>query len=156
MEWNRDCSLYFWLFTLTLLNIIALCLFGGITGTFTYPLMVATRYISIADFLEHLETIAMAIWVAGAFIKISVYFYALVLGTAQWLNLSDYRPLVFPLGFLVVPSTLWWAPNMQEFAAIVERSMIFYNHTFHTVIPILLLLIAVIRKKKRGTIEVKN
>jgi hypothetical protein len=57
--------------------------------------MSAARYISITDFLQNLESIIMAIWVAGTFIKISVLYYALVLGTAQWLNLSDYRPLIF-------------------------------------------------------------
>jgi spore germination protein KB len=145
-------SVFLIMLTLTLLNIIGLCLFGGIVGTFTFPLMEATRYISIAGFLEHLEAIAMAVWVAGAFIKISVFYYALVLGTAQWLNLSDYRSLVFPFGFLLVLLALWSAPNMQILATITERSTIFYNNTFHTVIPILLLLIAVIQKKKREKI----
>ncbi|HZH61582.1 MAG TPA: endospore germination permease [Metabacillus sp.] len=148
-------SVFIAMLILTLGNIIALCLFGGITGTFTYPLMEASRYISIADFLEHIHAIAMAVWVAGAFIKISLFYYALVLGSAQWLNLSDYRPLVFPLGFVLVLFALWSAPNMQELSTITKRSTIFYNNTFHTVIPILLLLIAVVRKRKKDTIQGK-
>ncbi|MDQ7864807.1 hypothetical protein RCO48_38045 [Peribacillus frigoritolerans] len=40
----------------------------------------------------------MAVWIVGAFVKISVFYYASALGTAQWLNLSDYCPVVWPIG----------------------------------------------------------
>ena len=50
--------------------------------------MQVAEYINIADFFEHVESVVMAIWVVGAFIKISAFYYAAALGTAQWLNLS--------------------------------------------------------------------
>ncbi|WP_338044698.1 hypothetical protein [Paenibacillus periandrae] len=40
----------------------------------------------------------MAIWVMGTFVKITIYYYAVLLGIAQWRSLSNYRPLVFPIG----------------------------------------------------------
>ena len=53
----------------------------------------------------------MAIWVVGAFVKISVFYYVAALGTAQWLNLSDYRPVVWPLGIIIVEFSFWSLPN---------------------------------------------
>jgi spore germination protein KB len=135
--------------TLFMLNIATLFVFGGITATFTYPVMSASQYISIADFFEHLESVVMAIWVASVFLKISAYYYALVLGTSQWLNLSDYRIIVFPLGILLVLFSFWSLPNLQEINHLFQL-LPFNNMIFEMVIPLLLLLIHTIRVKSGG------
>jgi spore germination protein KB len=139
---------------LFMLNITTLLVFGGLSATLTYPVMSAVRYISLADFLEHLESLIMALWVSSAFIKISAYYYALVLGTAQWLNLSDYRSIVFPLGLLLVLFSFWSLPNLQEMNHLF-RLVPFNNMTFEMVIPILLFLIHIIRRK-RGEVKANN
>lgn len=131
--------------TLVVANFISLLLFGGITASITYPVMSLAKLISIADFLTHLESIIMAIWVAGTFLKISVFYYVLVLGTALWLKLSDYRPMVFPLGLLLVVVSIWSAPNLQELAHYLSTTAFFELVLLQTVIPTLLLLLAVIR-----------
>jgi spore germination protein KB len=146
LKWGM-ISVFAVMLTMVVTNLLSLFLFGGITATLTYPVMSAARYINIADFLQHLESIVMAIWVAGTFIKISVFYYAIVIGTAQWLNLSDYRPIVFPLGFLLVLVSIWSAPNLQELAHSLGTTWPFYAIFIQTVIPILFLLLAVIRKK---------
>ena len=110
--------------------------------------MDVVRYISLADFLEHLESLVMAIWVAGAFLKISVMYYALVTGTAQWLKLSDFRPLVLPHGFLLVLFAIWSAPNLSELGHFLTATGPFYLTTMQTLVPLLLLLVALIRKRK--------
>ncbi|XEC94703.1 endospore germination permease [Paenibacillus tarimensis] len=132
--------------TMLLSNLAVLFVLGEITGSLTYPVMSVVRYISIADFLEHLEALVMAIWVVGAFIKISVFYYILALGTAQWLNLSDYRPLVFPLGILLVLFAIWSAPNLPELAHFLGTSSAFYLMSVQTVLPLLLLIVASLRK----------
>jgi spore germination protein KB len=136
--------------TLVMTNLFSLFLFGKITATFTFPVMSAARYISVADFLEHLESIVMAIWVAGTFVKISVFYYVLVLGTAQWLSLSDYRPLVFPIGFLLVVFSIWSSMNLQELAHFLGTSSPFYLISIQILVPALLLLVAIIRQRKRS------
>lgn len=134
--------------TLVITNLFSLLLFGNITSYFTYPFMDAARYISIADFLQHVESIVMALWVTGMFIKISVFYYAIVLGTAQWLRLTSYRPIVFPIGFLLVVVSMWSTPNLQKLAEFSNTTWPFYAFLFQMFIPISLLLIAMLRKKK--------
>jgi spore germination protein KB len=91
MKWGM-LSVLAVMLTMVMTNIQALFLFGEITASLAYPLIVASRYISVADFLEHLESIVMAIWVAGTFIKITVFYYAIVVGgnfpMAQTIRLS--------------------------------------------------------------------
>ncbi|WP_018130587.1 GerAB/ArcD/ProY family transporter [Effusibacillus pohliae] len=136
------------LLTIVMANISALLLFGNILDTLVYPMMETAKYISIADFLEHMESIVMAIWVAGAFLKISVFFYVLVLGTAQWIGLSDYRPLAFPIGFLLVAFSMWSFPTLPAIAHFIEFPAFFYFVTIHILIPVALWLMAAIRRGK--------
>lgn len=138
--------------TLVITNLATLFLFGGITGSFTYPVMTASRYISYADFFENLEAVVMAIWIGGSFIKQGVYHYVLVLNTAHWLNLSDYKPLALPFGLLITIFGIWLSPNLPEQAHHFSVTTPFENLTFFFVIPVILLLIALIRKRNQQNV----
>lgn len=133
--------------TLVISNLFSLFLFGNTTSSFTYPVMDAARYISIADFLQHVEAIVMAIWVAGVFVKVSVFLYAIVLGTAQWLHLSDYRPIIFPVTLFVIIGSIWSAANLQELTRIVSTAWSFLSFVVYLFLPTFLLLVSVVRKK---------
>ncbi|MCZ8515131.1 endospore germination permease [Paenibacillus filicis] len=135
--------------TMVFTNLITLFIFGDITSTITYPVNEAARWIRLADFFEHVESIVMVIWMAGTFVKISVYFYALAVGTAQWLNLSDYRPVVLPLGYLVALFGIWSFSSLQEMAHFLGTTGTFYPASVQTVVPIVLLLVSAIRKGDR-------
>jgi len=140
-------AVIFSMFILVFTNIVNIFLFGGTVSAYTYPVFTAFRYIGLASFFEHLESFVIAFWVLGIFIKIAVFYYAFVLGTAQWLRLSDYRPLTLPLGFLVTIFSIWVSPNEQDMSKFLGTIIPFYIPTFMTFIPMLLLLIAIIRKK---------
>ncbi|MFP3121910.1 spore germination protein [Ectobacillus funiculus] len=134
--------------TMVITNLIILFIFGAATGNMGAPLMNAVQYISVADFLSHLEALVMAIWIAGAFIKINVFYYVLALGSAQWLNLSEYRTLVLPLGFLIVLLAIWDTPNASAYASYVQKISLSFGPLSQTLLPLFLLLIAYLRKGK--------
>lgn len=146
MKWGM-ISVFCIFFTLFSINVATLLVFGGITSGLTFPVMNASRYISVADFLEHLEAIIMAIWIVSAFMKISLYLFATSVGSSQWLHLSDYRPAVFPLAFILLLLGSWVSPNLAELSHYVGTITPFYNLTIELVIPICLLLIAFIRQR---------
>ncbi|MFC5406850.1 GerAB/ArcD/ProY family transporter [Cohnella soli] len=133
--------------TFIMFDFVPYLLFSDITGSLSYPMIGAIRYIIIGQLFEHLEAIVMSIYVGGVFIKISVFFYVVALGTAQWLKLSDYRPIVMPVGFLLVLFSIWSAASLQELAGFFMKTTPFYALTLQTVVPVLLLMIALIRKK---------
>lgn len=141
-------SIFGIMLTLSLLNLVTFFVLGRNTSEYLYPVMTVVRYINLANFFEHMESVLIAIWASGTFIKISLYYYALVLGTAQWLNLSDCRPVVFPLGFLLIMFSFWSIPSLLKLIHFF-RIVPFYNMTIEMVIPTFLLLIAVLRKRIR-------
>ncbi|MDM5154509.1 endospore germination permease [Bacillus sp. DX1.1] len=146
MKWSVF-SVIVAMLTLTYTNIMGILHFGNSVISYAYPLFSAFRYISIAGFFEHLESVVITFWILGVFVKISVFYYALVLGTAQWLQCSNYRPIVFPLGFLLMLFGIWVASAEQEMTRFLGEVFPFYGALMFTLIPLLLLLIAIIHKK---------
>lgn len=143
-------SVFFVMLTLVMVNLLVLFLLGANLASYSYPLLKASRYVSLADFLENLESAVMAIWVLGNFVKFSVTYYCLVLGTAQWLNLSDYKPVVFPLGLWTMIISFWGIPSQMESTEYSTlKGFPYLSLVFQTLIPLSLLMIAVIRKGKK-------
>jgi len=150
LKWGMIC-VFSIVLIMVIANLVTYMLFGPLTEFFTYPVMNAVRYISIAEFLEHLEAIIMAIWVASTFIKISMFYYVIVLGMAQWLNLSDFRPIILPIGFLLIVVSIWSTPNLLEMVHFLSTYEAIYLIVPQTFIPLILLGILWVRKKVKGS-----
>ncbi|HEY8342047.1 MAG TPA: endospore germination permease [Calditerricola sp.] len=142
--------------TMTVANLVTLWLFGDITSKLSYPIMTGVQYIDIADFLQNVESIVMAIWVTGAFVKIAAFYYVLVLGTAQWLHLTDYRPLALPMGLLILGFALWSAPGFADLVTYLWTSIPLYLTTMQTVLPLGLLLISALRGRRSPSSGLEN
>ncbi len=85
-------SVFAVMITLIVVNLMVLFILRSTTSTKNYPVMNVSRYISLADFFEHLESAIMAVWIVGAFVKISVFYYAVCFGyrtVAESLRLSS-------------------------------------------------------------------
>jgi spore germination protein KB len=123
-----------------------LAIYGpDLTASFMYPIYNGVRIISIANFLERLESIPVVIWITGGIIKVCVLRYTAVLGAAQCLGLKDYRPLVLPVGAVVVAGSLLMYQDISVTTAFMAETWPFYALTFEAGIPILLLVAAIAR-----------
>lgn len=142
--------------TMVGLNIIILLVLGKAVEGFSVPFLTAIQYINIADFFTHLESLVMAFWIMGAFIKMTGLLYFLSLGIAQWFTLSDYRPLVFPVAFLVVLLSLWQIPDVATYFAFLLSIGSLSAHIFPVLIPFLLLFFAFIKRKMKSKKRVKQ
>ncbi|MGC5328082.1 GerAB/ArcD/ProY family transporter [Brevibacillus sp. SYSU BS000544] len=131
-------------------NLVILFLFGNTVSTLVYPFMRAASYVSLADFFENLEAVVMTFWIGGLFVKISVFYYANVIGAAQLFQLSDYRPIILPIGFLTLLFSIWGIPRFEDLSHFVTFTGPFYLTFFGTIIPFLLMVIALLRKGISG------
>lgn len=129
----------------TLLVIAALAVLGTGVAALTYPVLSLVRLINIANVLERLEPIIMAIWVTWGFVKITLFYYVIVLGSAQLLKLNDYRPLVMPVGVTLVALSIAIAENILEMLNFISNTVPFYFlFTFGAGILLVLFIIAII------------
>ncbi|KJS82061.1 MAG: spore gernimation protein [Peptococcaceae bacterium BICA1-8] len=108
----------------------------------------AVRLVSIGGFLERIESVHMGIWVLGVFIKITFYYYLAVLGMGQLFNLKDYRPLILPVGTIIIPLGILIGPSIVELKEFTSYKIFtWYSLFFMVFIPSILLFIAIFRKK---------
>ncbi len=141
IKWSLS-PLILTLLTMVLTNLVCLFLFGPLTSMFTFPVFVASRYISLAGFFEHVEAIVVVLWVMGGFVQIAAWYYVLVLGTAQWLRLKDYRPIIFPIGVLIIAMSFWISDNLQDMVDLFMTTEPLFSATMLLLYPLLLLIIA--------------
>ncbi|NQX58770.1 GerAB/ArcD/ProY family transporter [Paenibacillus qinlingensis] len=131
--------------TMLAINFPILLTFGALTPAMNYPFLVAVRYIALSDFAEHLESLLMAIWLIGIFVKIAMVYYLVLQGTAQLFKLSDYRPIIIPIGFLVILCSIWISPTFQEMNHALSTSIPFFSLLMQVVIPACLLVTVVVK-----------
>ncbi|MDQ0300244.1 spore germination protein KB [Salibacterium salarium] len=118
-----------------------------------FPLLNTIQAIQVAEFLERLDVFFMVGLIMAGFFKISIYFYAAVTGLSNVFNTKETSKLVYPLGFVVLFSSMTIASSYSEHIREGLQFVPLYMHLpFQVIIPSLLLLIAFIknRKKKKG------
>lgn len=107
------------------------------------------RMINIGDFLERIDALFVGFWVLGMFIDITIHNFLAVLSAAQLLKLKDYRPIVLAMGTVMVSLSIFQADStiaLNEFLS--YKVLTWYNLLFTFVLPLLLLIVAVISKKR--------
>lgn len=111
-----------------------------------FPALNEARMVHLANFLERLEVTVMVVWVAGALVKICVFYWAAVLGSAQWLELKDYRPMVLPVGVILIALSIMVHDSILGLFTFLGTFWGPYALTiFQVGIPLLLLVVAAIR-----------
>jgi len=97
------CRAVLYITVLLVLDALAVDL-ASETARLSLPVYSLAREINLLHFFQHLEVFVLAAWVAGAFCKLAVWYYVIVLGMAQWLNLRSYR--VLPADLLLAALSL--------------------------------------------------
>ncbi|WP_445614205.1 GerAB/ArcD/ProY family transporter [Geobacillus sp. YF-1] len=114
----------------------------------SFPLLDTIRRVQVAHFLERLDVLFMIALIIGGFFKISVFFYAGVVGAAHLFGVSSHQRLVYPLGLLVLLLSVAIANNYAEHIHEGLKIVTFYLHVpLQVIIPVSLLVIAAIRQR---------
>lgn len=80
-----------------------------------FPNISLIRTISIANFLERLETIMSILFILTMLVKTGFLFYGSLIGSAQLFNLKDYKPLVLPLAAVITSLSMFVVEDIMEF-----------------------------------------
>ncbi|WP_339261045.1 endospore germination permease [Paenibacillus sp. FSL R5-0713] len=131
---------------MTVINLFCLFLIGDLTDSFVYPVMIAARYITIADFLQHIESLIIAVWIFGIFVKISVFLYIFATSTAEWFGLKDYKPVVVPLSFLCMVYAYWVVSGGSGTSSLIGPSANLYTISILLILPAMIYGVAWLKK----------
>jgi spore germination protein KB len=118
----------------------------------TFPLLTTIGRIQIADFIERLDVLFMLYLIIGGFFKIAIFYYAAVAGAADIFQFKNQRKLVFPIGMIVLFSSITIASNIAEFFKEgIKVVPIYLSWPFQIIIPSILLIIAFFLNRKKQT-----
>ncbi|MEC0232044.1 GerAB/ArcD/ProY family transporter [Paenibacillus alba] len=130
---------------------LIISVFGhSVSSGHTYPYFNLVRYISYFDFFQNLDSIVIAIWIIGVFIKVSLYFFVCTYGTAQALGIRKWRKIMW----FVAPTVLLLALIPRDF---IDSSVFFPQKIaipillpLHMIaLPLLMWAVAAFRNRKR-------
>ncbi len=123
--------------------------YGEETGRLVFPVLKMVRDIDILDFFQRIEVLLMAAWISGLFVKVAVFYYCAALALAQLAGLSSYRPLITPMGVLLVSMAAYNFRNIYELAGFISTLWPFYGLSVELLLPLFLLIVALLTGKKR-------
>ncbi|MFJ7922015.1 endospore germination permease [Lysinibacillus fusiformis] len=132
----------------TLITLSILVLGPANTASRTFPSYALAQRISIGNFLQRIEIIMAFMWIASIFIRTFMYFYTTVVGIAQIMKLKDHRPLILPMGIIMIGLSQIVHPDIVHSDNYNNEIWPIYSFVFTILLPILLLIVAVIRNRK--------
>ncbi|EIJ82181.1 spore germination protein [Bacillus methanolicus PB1] len=122
----------------------------NLTSRSQFPLLSTIQTIQVAEFLERLDVFFMIALTICAFFKISVYMYAAVTGTANLFHVKETSQLVYPIGIVILFLSIIIASNFSEhFKEGLQVVPLVLHLPFQVIIPLLFLVIAFIKNRKK-------
>ncbi|ATW25148.1 GerAB/ArcD/ProY family transporter [Candidatus Formimonas warabiya] len=118
---------------------------GATAEAFLYPSFEAARNINIGNTLNRVDIIVAINFLTMGFLKISVLLYGSALGTAQLFRFRSHRPLVFPLGILMILLEILDYQNTPQMVEFAQKYYPIYALPFQLGIPLLTLIMAFLR-----------
>lgn len=116
------------------------------------PSFEVVRLVDIAHIITRLDILIAIVLLVTMFMKVSIFYYATVLGLAQLLKLRSYVPMVLPIGVFIISYAVLASDSNIEYTYIAANIWPIAALPLEFIIPSLSLLIAIIRglPKKQG------
>lgn len=106
-----------------------------------------SRVIYFSRFFQRVESIFMFIWVISSVISISFAFYLALSSYCRVFDISNHRPLLLPFAILTFALT-FLSQNVAQLTEIHVKFIRVYSSAIMIGIPMIILAMAVIRRKK--------
>ncbi|MGD8191355.1 GerAB/ArcD/ProY family transporter [Brevibacillus ginsengisoli] len=133
---------------LCLITMVEIAVLGaGIAVRTTFPLLTTISKVSIADFLQRLDLIVVLALIINDFFKVAIFFYAVVMATADIFRIQKYQTIVIPLAIIVLMVSLMIASNFPEHLAEGKVSLKTIFVYFSGIFPLVALVVALVRKR---------
>ncbi|AIS53255.1 spore germination protein [Thermoanaerobacter kivui] len=132
-----------------ILGVLAIGIFGAKTASnFQFTALEMVRNMRISDYIQRFDSLVMALWIMGIYLKIVIFTYLFAKGLAETINSVDYRFILLPLATLLIPLAQNVSESLDGLYTYIQRYFPFEAFWFEVFFPITLYIIAKIRKIK--------
>ncbi|WP_068783900.1 GerAB/ArcD/ProY family transporter [Paenibacillus phocaensis] len=112
-----------------------------------FPLLTMVGKASIADFIQRMDILVVMVLIIGDFFKISIYFYAAVIGVSDLMKIP-YRKILYPLALVVLFSSTTIARTYSEHVKKGGGVLYQMDPLFYVVLPAALIIAALIYRRR--------
>lgn len=113
-----------------------------------YPSYDSATKINIGNLLQRMEILVAIGFTLTAFLKISIYLLATCKGITKVFGYTDYRFIVTPIALLMINLSIFLNDSLMDYFSYITEVWIYYAFPFHVILPIIIWIVAEIRKKK--------
>lgn len=149
-------------YSITTMLILIIMFIGPLTGVVAiygeerakglyFPTFLILRDIQIGT-LQRLDILGILLWSLGSFAKVTLFLYAMVLGTAQLFKVKDYKILVVPIATLISIISILNSEDLIGIYRFLKNYYPYYATFVGLILPLVLLIISQFRKPN-GKIE---
>lgn len=139
-------------FSILILEVRNIAVLGRVSEIVSSPSFITVRYLSVAEVFTRMEMLVAIMLIMTVFLKVSILYYGVVIGTAQILKLRTFVPLVIPIGIIAIILAMISVDSSMEMFDLGKNFWPIFIVPF-LLVPVLSLLIARIRglPGKRGS-----
>ena len=136
---------------LTMDTLVTQTVFGAEqTASLMFPFFHLAKYIERGNFVQNIESLIAIMWITGIVIKVSLFTYLISLSISQALGLKSNKLVVGVLMPVQLIAGTYPAISDLKLSQILARYWPPFGLLFETIVPLFLLLIAFLRKKRLG------
>ncbi|MNJ38888.1 Spore germination protein [compost metagenome] len=110
-----------------------------------FPLLATIGKASISDFIQRPDIFVVMTLIIGVFFKISIYFYAALVGISNIFNIP-HQKLIYPLTLIILASTAWLTRSTSEHLMKGSKVLYLVDPIFYIVLPLVVLIAAMVYK----------
>ncbi|MFC5700225.1 endospore germination permease [Cohnella faecalis] len=127
--------------------LVTILVFGpDFTAGHFFPSYELAQKIRIAGFFQRFEVIIAFLWILSLYFRLTLYIYCTATAAAQIFRLKDHRPLILPIGMLLVVMPTLIFPNIAYEQTYELKTWIPYTLSVGLLLPLLLLIVHGLRK----------
>jgi hypothetical protein len=152
-EVKRKCSLALTAVALLLCveTIITIAVLGpDLPGYLLFPYWKLARYLEFGHAFIRVETLLIVLWIAGIVIKTSIVYYLASITIAQVFGAKTTRKVIIYVGFIFTGASTFLFSSTMQLNEILGKLWPLFAFAFEMIIPALILVTAIIRKKREG------
>lgn len=133
-----------------LATLIMLTVIGpDLMGHLLFPLWYLTRIIEFKSYIQRIEGLVFPLWISGVVVKSAVFYYLASLAAAQVLGLKTHKTVVCVLAPIQITAATFLFGNIFQLYDVLNKYWPPFGLVFEVVLPLLLLMIAALRKKRQ-------
>lgn len=110
-----------------------------------FPLLATIGKATISDFIQRPDIFVVMTLIVGVFFKISIYFYAAVIGISNIFNIH-HQKLIYPLTLIILAMTAMLTRSYSEHFLKGGKMLYLVDPLFYIVLPVIILITAMIHK----------